>query len=592
MSVSDAVSTPWRRASLAAAVFSVDPLGSGLLIRSGAGPARDALMARIAEELAPMRLSRAPADIADDRLIGGLDVAATLRAGKPIAETGVLAAAHGGVIAMAMAERISTGVAARLAAALDTGEVALQRDGLSAILPAHVGVIAMDEGQDDEAPPAALSERLGFWVNLEQVGWRDVEPPALTPEDFAAARKLLPQVRNDDKAIETLVAIAAQFGVDSPRAVLFALRAARALAALRGETKVEPEDIELAAALTLGPRATRLPAPPEEQESEDEPPPPPPEDETPPDEPPEQKGEDNTPRELEDQILEAVRAALPPGLLAALAGAAPRNRRSSAKDGKSGEEIYSMQRGRPLDARPGSLSKGRLALVATLRAAAPWRKLRLKPEEADSRRVIVKPEDFRIRRHRQKKGATTIFVVDASGSLAMTRLAEVKGAIEMLLADCYARRDEVALVAFRGRTGEIVLPPTRSTARARRALSGLPGGGGTPIAAGLDVALAVADQCRRKGQTPMIVLMTDGRANICRDGGSGRPRALEDALDAAKRIAAAQVAALAIDTAQVGGGGPDAPTRALAGAMFGRYVKLPRADAAVINAVVRNALPQ
>ncbi|MBB4196817.1 hypothetical protein CCR94_06315 [Rhodoblastus sphagnicola] len=590
MSVSDAVSTPWRRASLAAAVFALDPLGSGLLVRSGAGPARDALMARIAEDIAPMRLSRAPADIADDRLIGGLDVAATLQAGRPIAETGVLAASHGGVLAIAMAERISTGVAARLSAALDMGEVALQRDGLSAILPAHVGVIALDEGQEDEAPPPALSERLGFWVNLEQVGWRDVEPPALTPEDFAAARKILPSVKTDDKVIETMVAIAAQFGVDSPRAVLFALRAARALAALRGETNVEHEDIELAAALALGPRATRLPAPPEEEESE-EPPPPPPEEETPPEDQ-EQKGEDDTPRELEEQILEAVRAALPPGLLAALAAGLPRNRRSSARDGKSGEETYSMQRGRPLDARPGSLSKGRLALVATLRAAAPWRKLRLKPDEKESRRVIVKPEDFRIRRHRQKKGATTIFVVDASGSLAMARLAEVKGAIEMLLADCYARRDTIALVAFRGRVGEVVLPPTRSTARAKRALSGLPGGGGTPIAAGLDVALDVADQSRRKGQTPLIVLMTDGRANICRDGGAGRPRAMEDALDAAKRIAAAQVAALAIDTTQGGGSGPDTPVRALAAAMLGRYVKLPRADAAVINAVVRGALPQ
>jgi magnesium chelatase subunit D len=332
-----------------------------------------------------------------------------------------------------------------------------------------------------------------------------------------------------------------------------------------------------------------MPAPPEEEE---EPPPPPPEEDTPEDEEP--KGQDDTPRELEEQILEAVRAALPPGLLAALAAGLRRNRRSSARDGKSGEEIYSLQRGRPLDARPGSLSKGRLALVATLRAAAPWRKLRLSEAEAsDTRRVIVKPEDFRIRRHRQKKGATTIFVVDASGSLAMSRLAEVKGAIEMLLADCYARRDHIALIAFRGRTGELVLPPTRSTARARRALSGLPGGGGTPIAAGLDAALGIADQSRRKGQTPLIVIMTDGRANIGRDGEPGRPKAMQDALDAARRIRAANVAALAIDTAQIGVGGKDeAPVRALAEAMTARYIKLPRADAAAINAAVRCSLPR
>jgi magnesium chelatase subunit D len=588
MSVADAISTPWRRASLAASLFALDPLGSGLLLRSGVGPARDALMARIISDLAPMRLFRAPADIADDRLIGGLDVSATLRTGKPVAETGVLAAADGGVVAVAMAERISMGVAARLSSALDTGEIALQRDGLSAILPARIGVIALDEGQDDEATPAALAERLAFWVDLDGVGWRDVEPPVLSPEDFAAARALVQRVEAGEQAISTLVAIAWQLGVDSPRAVLFALRAARSLAALRGETQVADEDVELAAALTLGPRATRLPAEPEEEA-----PPPPEDDESDADE---AEGEDNTPRELEEQVLDAARAALPPGLLAALAGGILRDRRG-ARDGKSGAETFSLLRGRPLDARPGSLAKGRLALVATLRAAAPWRRLResgLPPGASplgDKRRVIVKPEDFRITRHRQKRGATTIFVVDASGSLAISRLAEVKGAIELLLADCYVRRDHVALIAFRGRVGELLLPPTRSTARARRELSGMPGGGGTPIAAGLDAALDVADQTRRKGQTPLIVVLTDGRANIGRDGEPGRPKAMQDALDAARRIRAANVAALAIDTAQLGAPGKDeAPTRTLAEAMTARYIRLPRADAAEINAAVRGAL--
>jgi magnesium chelatase subunit D len=459
---------------------------------------------------------------------------------------------------------------------------------LSAILPAHIGVIALDEGRDDEeATPAALAERLAFWVDLDGVGWRDIEPPALSAEDFAAARKRAPHVEVGEQAITTLVAIAAQLGVDSPRAVLFAVRAARGLAALRGETRVEDEHVELAAALALGPRATRLP-PRAEDEAEEEPPPP---EEDPEDDEADEAGEDNTPRELEESVLDAARAALPPGLLAALAGGQPRGRRSG-RDGKSGEVIYSMKRGRPLDSRPGSLAKGRLALVATLRAAAPWRKLREDPgAEGPSRRVIVKPEDFRIRRHRQKKGATTIFVVDASGSLAMTRLAEVKGAVEMLLADCYVRRDHVALIAFRGRTGELVLPPTRSTARARRALSGLPGGGGTPVAAGLDAALGIADLSRRKGQTPFIVLLTDGRANIGRNGEPGRPKAMQDAVDAARRIGVANVAALAIDTAPPSAPGQEAPVRTLAEAMIARYIRLPRADAASINAVVRGALP-
>ena len=84
----------------------------------------------------------------------------------------------------------------------------------------------------------------------------------------------------------------------------------------------------------------------------------------------------------------------------------------------------------------------------------------------------------------------------------MQRLAEVKGAIELLLVDCYVRRDSVALIAFRGKTAELVLPPTRSLARAKRVLAGLPGGGGTPIASGLEAALALADRVRRHWNQP------------------------------------------------------------------------------------------
>ena len=181
-----------------------------------------------------------------------------------------------------------------------------------------------------------------------------------------------------------------------------------------------------------------------------------------------------------------------------------------------------------------------------------------------------------------------MFVVDASGSAALQRLAEVKGAIELLLADCYVRRDSVALVSFRSRSAELILPPTRSTVRARRALAGLPGGGGTPIAAGLDAALALALQIQRKGETPLLVLMTDGRANIARDGTPGRLRAMQDALDSGRRVGAAGVSSLAIDTS-----GPsrvaDAPTQRLAEAMRGRYLRLPFANAGLLHDAVRAA---
>src|SRR4029450_5166679 len=113
---------------------------------------------------------------------------------------------------------------------------------------------------------------------------------------------------------------------------------------------------------------------------------------------------------------------------------------------------------------------------------------------------------------RQRTRTTTIFVVDASGSSALNRLAEAKGAVELLLADCYVRRDRVALLAFRGRGADLLLPPTRSLVAAKRGLGGLPGGGGTPLAAGIEAGLALADAVGRKGETPVVILLTDGRA--------------------------------------------------------------------------------
>jgi magnesium chelatase subunit D len=176
----------------------------------------------------------------------------------------------------------------------------------------------------------------------------------------------------------------------------------------------------------------------------------------------------------------------------------------------------------------------------------------------------------------------TIFVVDASGSAALHRLAEAKGAVELLLADCYVRRDQVALIAFRGNAAELLLPPTRSLARAKRSLAGLPGGGGTPLAAGLDAAFALTDLIRRKGQTPTVIVLTDGRANIARDGGQGRPRAEEDAISAARQLRTAGVRTVLVDTSPR----PGPLAEQFAKEMGARYLPLPHADAATLSKAV------
>jgi len=176
-------------------------------------------------------------------------------------------------------------------------------------------------------------------------------------------------------------------------------------------------------------------------------------------------------------------------------------------------------------------------------------------------------------------------VVDASGSQAFNRLAEAKGAVELLLADCYVRRDRVAVLAFRGTAAQVLLPPTRSLVRAKRSLAGLPGGGGTPLAAGIDAGFVMADGIRRRGGTPTIVLLTDGRANVAQDGKGGRARADADAVAAARQVRAARLTALLVDTSPR----PHPASQRLAAEMDARYVPLPYADAAALTRAVRAA---
>jgi magnesium chelatase subunit D len=184
--------------------------------------------------------------------------------------------------------------------------------------------------------------------------------------------------------------------------------------------------------------------------------------------------------------------------------------------------------------------------------------------EAQARRIHVRREDFHVTRFKQNTSTTAIFVVDASGSSALHRLAEAKGAVELLLADCYVRRDRVAVIAFRGSHAELLLPPTRSLARAKRSLAGLPGGGGTPLAAALDAARSLAESVRRTGDTPVVVMLTDGRANIARDGTPGRERATQDALVAAATLRACGASALLLDTSPQPQAGAQARRRAVA----------------------------
>lgn len=578
----------WADAALVAALCAIDPTCGGVSVRAGAGPVRDewlALLKALLPPDAPVR--RVPTHVHDDRLLGGLDLVATLRAGRPVVEKGLLAAADGGVVVVAGAERMSSLVAARLATACETGEVVVERDGITSRSQARFVVVALDEGSaDDERPPTVLLEQLAYRLELDTVALRDTFTATVDDDDVAAARARLPEVTIDEPCIEALCATALALGVPSMRASLQAVKAARGIAALAGENSVTAGHAAAAARVVLAPRATRLPPAPADEEQA-----------APPDAPPEPPAEDAEQqssvedRPLEDMVLAAAAAAIPPGLLAQLQIAAALQARGTG-GGRAGQEQKGGTRGRPAGVTRGEPRRGaRLNVVETLRAAAPWQAVRRRLRAAQAGRAVanaprveVRPDDFRVQRYRRHTRTTTIFIVDASGSAALHRLGEAKGAVELLLAECYVRRDRVALLAFRGRAAELVLPPTRSLVRAKRSLAGLPGGGGTPLASGIEAGLALADATRRQGDTPVLVVLTDGRANVTREGQPDRALAESQALAAARCVRIAGFGAILVDTA------PRAQPLAarVAEAMGARYLPLPHARSKELDLALRN----
>ncbi len=553
-------SPAWERVRLALSALAVDPAGlGGLWLRGRVGPVRDAVTGALSALPVPLR--RLHPSLGDEALFGGLDLTATLAEGRQVRTAGILA--QPSLLLLTMAERCPAGLAARLAQALD--------------VPRHC-LVALDEGaEDEEALPAALADRLALFLSLDDIPLAEAVPLALDEGQIAAARARFLTLRVPSKAATTLAGVALSLGIYSLRAPLLALRLARVLAALRGHTGVRAEDVTTAAELTFAHRATRWP-----QASDDAPPPPAlePENEG------ESEGEDRPdPSDIpEELVLEAVRAALPEALLDRLAIA----RAAKATGGAtgSGEARPGHKHGRPLSARPGRPSAGlRLDLIATLRAAAPWQGMRRKTA-LQERLVHIRPSDLRIRRYQERNERVLIFAVDASGSAALARLAEAKGAVELLLARAYARRDHVALIAFRGAGAELILPPTRSLVQTKRRLAGLPGGGGTPLAAALQMAQETAVRARAKGLTPVLALLTDGRANIALDGTPGRARAEAEASEAAKAWGRAGFPGVVIDTATR----PQEGLRALSIQLGAAYLPLPRATAERLSSALEAAL--
>ena len=563
---------PGGLAPMAAAVLAVDPVGlGGCCLRARPGPHLDAWLTHLRGLLGPgMPFRRLPSRMDAARLTGELDLVATLRTGRRTVRPGLLASCDGGILHLPMAERIDPELAPLLAQLLDRGALASREAGVDTVR-ARVGLLLIDESEPDETGvPEILRDRMGLLLALDPSAPGDSDGLA-TVADVERARRAVPSVEVAPALQEAASTAALELGIPGLRAPLAALTVARIHAALRGRRSVDDDDLALGAALALLPRARVVPSSPSEGAPEEAPPPPPSEGES--DAPDTEPGA----RALADRVVSAARSRLPDGF------EPPASPASGRGSGRRGALIRQLRSGHRVGARPGDPRReGRIDLAATLRAAAPWQRLRREARPDHPARVLVSPGDLHVQVRARRSATATVFLVDASGSQALHRLAEVKGAVELLLNDSYVRREEVALVTFRGRAAETVLPPTRSLVRAKRALAGLPGGGGTPLALGLVEGLAVARRIQSAEATPRLVLLTDGRPNVDRAGEGGRSQAREDALAAARLIAEAGVAFLVLDTSLRGVGF----AAELAEAGRGRSLHLPRADARTVRAAI------
>ena len=563
-----------------------------------------------------VRLVELPVSATEEAVVGKLDIEVAIREGHRSFEPGLLASAHRGILYIDEVNLLNDHVVDVLLDSAAMGRNFVEREGISFSHPARFLLIGTMNPEEGDLRPQFI-DRFGLAVEIDHI--QDAErradvvrrriayerdPYAFQQEweteesaerqRIADAIDLLPAVVVDDGLLTFIAQLCASHEVDGLRADIVIYKAAQTLAAYEGRSRVIPEDVVRVAEMALLHRMRRQPFDDPELNNErlqemaeqlmdphrDS------SDSTPQKfEPPEMPDADEQPQSGSDEDVFATGELFKvrPLNLDAL------DRQARASHGRRTTSRVRDHRGRYVGAEIPDGGVTDLALDATLREAAPFQ-MRRRSLTDNNLALKLETWDLRQKVRESQVGNLVVFLVDSSGSMgAHQRMVAVKGAVMSLLMDAYQRRDRVAMIAFRGTTSEVVLPPTDSPRLAQQRLDDLPTGGRTPVAQALaDAHRLIRQQRQRSPDTPpLLAIVSDCRANVGISNGASGSDPFEEVLRICESMKLDKVHSIVLDPSPRSN--RFGLVRRVAEALGGEYVPLDELRSTAISAAVRQA---